>query len=604
MTRIDGIVLYNCLVSGYESVLERKKAINDINVFPVPDGDTGNNMAATFRSMTQLEGVSRSASRTLSAAADRALSGARGNSGIIIAQFVNALAAACGERDRMTTREFGSALREAAAATYRALESPREGTILTVLAAWAGEMERLAHVLHDAERVFIEALETAREALAKTPEQLEALKTAHVVDAGASGFVAFLEGIARMIATGQVPRRERIARETEMTETVHDLPEGADAIPYRYCTEALLLREPGERDQNAAPMASIAESLRTLGDSLVVVDGRGKTRVHVHTDEPARVMAILRAYGRIVEQKVDNMRVQYAASRHPVSKTAILTDSIADIPLDLVERYQIHVIPMRILWGDNEYLDRLTLTGEDFYRLLDADGEYPGSSVPDPGRVEQVFSWIAGHYESVVAISVGKRLSGCWQVFENAAAKLRERGIPVTVVDSRLNSAAQGLAVLSAARDAEEGMSHEKIAERLFATIARARIFVSVASLRSMVRGGRVSALKGFVATVLNLKPIVSLDREGRGIAYGASLSQGASLRKIIALVEKKRDSLRRYAVVHADAPARAARFAADLERELGRAPEYVVEISPVIALHAGKGAVAVAYLEDPSIGG
>ncbi len=599
MTRIDGIVLYNCLVSGYESVLERKKAINDINVFPVPDGDTGNNMAATFRSMTQLDGVSRSASRTLSAAADRALSGARGNSGIIIAQFVNALAAACGERDRMTMRELGSALREAAAATYHALENPREGTILTVLAAWAGEMERLAHVLHDAERVFIEALGAAREALAKTPEQLEALKTAHVVDAGASGFVAFLEGIARMIATGKVPKRAESARETEMTETVHDLPEGTDTITYRYCTEALLLRAPGERGANAPPKVSIAESLRTFGDSLVIVEGREKTKVHVHTDEPAKVMAILRAYGRIVEQKVDDMRVQYASSRHPVSKTAILTDSIADIPLDLVERYRIHVIPMKILWGENEYLDRLTLTGDDFYRLLDAEGEYPGSSVPDPGRVDQVFSWLASHYDSIVAITVGKRLSGCWQVFENAAAKLRASGVSVTVVDSRLNSAAQGLAVLSAARDAEAGMSHERIAERLDATIARARIYVSVASLRSMVRGGRVSALKGFVATVLNLKPIVSLDSEGRGIAYGASLSQRASLRKIVALVGRKKGSILRYAVVHANAPEKATRLATDLERELGRGPEYVVGISPVIALHAGKGAVAVAYIGD-----
>jgi DegV family protein with EDD domain len=603
VTRIDGIVLYNCIVSGYESVLERKKAINDINVFPVPDGDTGSNMAATFRSMTQLEGVSRSASRTLSAAADRALSGARGNSGIIIAQFVNELAVACGERDHMTTRELGSALREAAAATYRALENPREGTILTVLDAWASEMERLARVLHDAERVFLEALAAAREALARTQEQLEALRNAHVVDAGASGFVAFLEGIARMIATGKVPERAEIAREIEMDESVHALPESVETITYRYCTEALLLRAPGARDGEGATKAAIAEGLKSLGDSLVVVEGREKTKVHVHTDEPAKVMAVLRSYGRIVEQKVDNMRVQYAASSHPISKTAILTDSIADIPPDIMERYQIHVISMKILRGENEYLDRLTLTNEDFYRLLDDEGEYPGSSIPDPGRVDQAFSWLASHYDSIVAISVGRRLSGCWQVFENAAAKLRERGFPVTVVDSRLNSAAQGLAVLSAARDAEAGMGHEEIAKRLYATIARARIFVSVATLRSMVRGGRVSALKGFVATVLNLKPIVTLDSEGRGIAYGASLSQLASLRKIVALTEKKRGSISHYAVVHANAPEKAARLAADLERKLGQEPAYIVEISPVIALHAGRGAVAVAYIENEATG-
>lgn len=597
ITRIDGIVLYNCFVSGYESVLERKKILNDINVFPVADGDTGNNMTATLYSMTQAEGVSRSASRTLYAVADRALSGARGNSGIIIAQFVNALAAACGERNRLTMREFGAALKEASRATYRAIESPREGTILTVLAAWASEMERLAQLVQGAERVFLEALKAAREALEKTTEQLEPLKRAQVVDAGASGFVAFLEGIARMIATGVIPKRSEVERETDIAEIDHDLPESGDSIPFRYCAEALLRRPSSGRSETKAPAMAISEALKTLGDSIVVVDGRERTKVHVHTDEPAKVMSILSAYGRIVEQKADNMRVQYAASHRPISKTAILTDSIADIPLEFIERYQIHVIPMRILWGDDEYLDRITMTDEIFYRLLEERAEYPGSSVPDPGRVDQVLSWLVGHYESIIAITVGKRLSGCWQVIENGAKKLRAAGYPIAVIDSRLNSAAQGLAVLSAAIDAESGMGYGEIAERLAGTIERARIFVSVATLRSMVRGGRVSPLKGFLATVFNLKPIVSLDAEGKGIALGASFSQGASLRKIVARVGENRDSIRRYAVVHANAPTRAERLARELEATLGYKPEYVSAISPVIALHAGSGAVAVAYI-------
>jgi DegV family protein with EDD domain len=308
-------------------------------------------------------------------------------------------------------------------------------------------------------------------------------------------------------------------------------------------------------------------------------------------------MATLSAYGRIVEQKVDNMRVQYAASHRPISKTAILTDSIADIPLELVERYQIHVLPMKIIWGEEEYLDRLTMTDKTFYRSLKERKDYPGSSAPDPGRGDQVLSWLSGKYDSIIAISVGKNLSGCWQVLENCANKLRDTGYSVTVVDSRLNSAAQGLAVLSAAMDAENGLEHGVIAERLAATITRARIFVSVASLRSMVRGGRVSALKGFVATALNLKPIVSLDPEGRGKATGTSFSQDASMRKIIRSVRENTGGIRRYAVVHANASERANRFADELEEALGFKSEYVTEISPVIALHAGEGAVAVAYV-------
>jgi len=591
MTRINGIALYNCFVSGYESLLMEKKRINDINVFPVADGDTGNNMASTLYAITQIPEVSPSASRTLAVIADRALSGARGNSGIIIAQFLNGLASECADREYLTAREIGAALRKASASTYRAVENPREGTLITVLRVWSEEMERLAHIARDVRCVFADALTAAREALEKTTEQLDALKKARVVDAGASGFVAFLEGIARMIATGSVPA-SRVSRQVEsMEESAHDIPEDVGAVTYAYCTEALLVR------RTPSPEIPLRESLKKLGDSLIVSEGLEKTKVHIHTDEPARVFLILRDYGKIVEQKVDDMRLQFAATHHPVSRIAIVTDSIADIPRELVERYQIHVIPTKILWGDDEYLDRLTITADTFYPYLDERPEYPGSSVPDPRRVEQVFSWLSAHYESIVAISVGKRLSGCWQVMESAARRLRDGGYPIAVIDSRLNSAAQGLVALSAAESAACGQPFEGIVALANDAIARARIFVSVATFKYMVRGGRVSALKGFIAAVTNLKPIVSLDSEGKGIAFAASFSQNGSKRKILRHVAKNRAAISRYAVVHAAAPELAREYARELEALLGKAPEYVMEISPAVGIHAGIGAVAVAYL-------
>lgn len=587
-------MLYNCFVSGYESVLEHKKRINDINVFPVADGDTGNNMASTLFSITQIPEVSPSAARTLAVIADRALSGARGNSGIIIAQFLNGLAAECAGLETLTAREFGAALRNASASAYRAVEEPREGTLITVLRVWAEEMERLANFAHDVRTVFTQSLERAREALSNTTEQLEALRKANVVDAGASGFVAFLEGIARMIATGAVPKRNP-ARAMDAGEEIGlDIGESAEAITKTYCTEALLLRNDGRPADGGEALRA---ELRPLGDSLIVSVGPEKTKIHIHTDDPARVFFLLREHGRIIEQKVDDMRLQYAAVHDPVSRTAILTDSIADIPRELIERYQIHVIPMKILWGEDEYLDRVTITPETFYPYLDERKEYPGSSIPDPRRVEQVLSWLSSHYESIIAIPVGKRLSGSWQVMENAAKKLTAEGYHITVVDSRLNSAAQGLTVLSAAEDAEAGLSHEAIVDRLAERIARARIFVSIATFKYMVRGGRVSALKGFIAAIANLKPIVSLDREGKGIAFAASFSRGGSKKKILRHVAKNRELIARYAVVHAGAPELAGEYARELASILGKECEYIMEISPAVGLHAGKGAVAVAYI-------
>lgn len=591
ITRINGLALYDCFVSGYESVLEHRNRINDINVFPVADGDTGNNMASTLYSITQIPEVPRSASRALAVIADRALSGARGNSGIIIAQFLNGLAESCADREWLSARDVGAALRNASASAYRAMENPREGTLITVLRVWSEEMDRLALVARDMRRIFSEALRAARGALERTTDQLDALRNANVVDAGASGFVAFLEGIARMLATGSRPRVRAPAREEGEAECAHDIPAAAGDIPFAYCAEALLVRD------GAAPTVTIRAALAPLGDSLIVSEGRERTKVHLHTNEPARAFFLLRAYGRIVEQKVDDMRLQFAAVHRPLSRVAIVTDSIADIPRELLDRHQIHVVPMTILWGDDSYLDRLTIAPETLYPYLDGRAEYPSTSLPDQRRVEQVFSWLSAHYDSIIAIAVGKALSGCYQVMERAASKLREGGYPVSVVDSRLNSAAQGLAVLSAAEDAERGLDRDEILERLEGTISRARILVSVATFRYMVRGGRVSALKGFVAAVVNLKPIVSLDRAGRGIAFAASFSQRGSMKRILSHVRRNRASVSRYAVVHALAPGLAAEYAREIADILGRDPEYVMEISPAVGIHAGKGAVAVAYL-------
>ncbi len=593
VARLNGFILYDGFLSGYENLAKEKKRINEINVFPVPDGDTGTNMVSTFHSTLQVPRVTRSLSDTLGHIADRALSGARGNSGIILAQFLNGLARECVGRETMSTGEFALALKNAAALTYGAVENPREGTLLTLLRVWSEEMHRLGAKIHDFGELMLEAAHTARRALEDTKEQLEELRTARVVDAGASGFVAFIEGICRMILTGERPegRKRMILSAPPAEEAGHEVPDDGVPLSFRYCTEALL----GAR----VPAQELREALTGSGDSLVISEGRDKTRIHVHTDDPAGIFLRLRDFGSIIEQKVDDMHLQREAVHRRVSPVAIVTDSIADLPRELADRYQVHVIPQKILWGKDEYLDRVTITPETFYPYLDAREDYPGSSVPDPRRVEQVFSWLSTHYDSIVAIPVGKALSGTWKVMDNAAKGLRDGGYPVSVIDSRLNSAAQGLAVLAAAEDAARGLGRDEILERLERRIAGAKIFVSVATFKYMVRGGRVSALKGFIAALANLKPIISLDGAGKGIAFGASFSSAGSRKKMLGIVAKNAPRIGRYAVVHASSPDLAHKMAADIEGVLGKKAEFVSEISPAVGIHAGIGAVAVAWLPD-----
>lgn len=596
ITALNGYYLYNSFISGYDHIAKEKNYLNDINVFPVADGDTGNNMVSTFYASVRIKKVSGSLSATLGQIADRTLAGARGNSGIIIAQFINSFAAACGSREKITTPEFGSALLKAFDSTWSSIENPKEGTILTLMREWSSEIHGLSDRIHDFSELFLKSLSRAHDVLLQTTAQLDVLKKANVVDAGASGFMSFLNGIARMLQTGVVPE---IQTDDIIFSEVSDENHGSGSfsadIPYRYCTEALISRKNNDSDQ-------LKKDLSGLGDSLIVSKGRSMTKIHIHTNEPSELFFRIRDYGTIVEQKADDMILQFNAVHNPVSDVAIVTDSIADIPNQIIDRYQIHVIPQTIIWGEDEYLDRITITGKTLYPYLDERSDYPGSSAPDPARVRQMFSWLASHYKSIIAIPVSRNMSATWQVMNTEAEKLRAKGYPAAVIDSRLNSAAQGLLVVSAARDAAEGFAHSDIIERTQKKIKRISIYVSVSTFKYMVRGGRITRLKGLIGTAANLKPIVSIDEQGRGIAFGASFSQNGSRKKIMKKLRNEKDNIEQYAVVHAAALDRAAVFVENLRAITGMEPEYVMEISPIVGIHAGIGAVAVACVYKESI--
>jgi DegV family protein with EDD domain len=500
--------------------------------------------------------------------------------------------------------EFALAVRNAAAETARALENPREGTLITVLRVWSEEICRLASLADDFRHLLLRGMDSARAALEETRHQLAILAKANVVDAGASGFVSFLEGVARLAETGQVPRvPESGIGAKDDTELYGRETHDSDApMTYRYCTEALIQHHALDSATGELFRAKIRERIAPLGDSLVVSGGREKTRVHIHTDAPDALYPILAAYGQLIEQKADDMRLQRAAAHAPLSRVAIVTDSIADIPAEIAERLQIHVIPQRILRGPEEFLDRLTITTKTLRQLIESDGDFPGSSAPEPKRVAHTFAWISAHYESLIAIPVARAQSVTWQVMENAARALRQAGFPATAVDSRLNSAALGLVVIAAAEDAANGFSEAEILARLDSAISRTRIFVSVVTFRNMIRGGRIGAIKGWLATLSGLKPVVSLDAEGKGIASGASFSVSGSRKRIFRALRREKGAISRYAVVHAGVPERAAAWAADLTSILGKSPDYVMEIAPSVALHAGHGAVAVAYIREEPV--
>jgi fatty acid kinase len=302
VTRCGGKTFVEFLIAGTYFLRKYRSVVNDLNVFPVPDGDTGTNMFLTVRA-AMIE-ARRSASDKLSvvaaAAAQGSLMGARGNSGVIISQMFRGFAHAVRHRDFIETLDLAVAMNDAVHAARHALLKPVEGTILSVASAAAASAFKAGVQETDFFTVLHAVVDASNAALEKTPEQLPVLKEAKVVDAGGQGFVYFLEGALRMLP-GRAPYTTAFPRRP-LRRTTFTARQKVEE--HRFCTEFVLTSD-------AISEHRLRSMLAEHGDSLIVAGGDGALRVHIHTDYPNKVMDMAREYGELSKTKVDNMEEQH-----------------------------------------------------------------------------------------------------------------------------------------------------------------------------------------------------------------------------------------------------------------------------------------------------
>ncbi len=299
---LDGRGYAKFLAAGTYFLRKYRQVLNDLNVFPVPDGDTGTNMYLTVRSAT-LEAAKlrdRPISEVAARAAEGSLMGARGNSGVIISQMLRGFAHHVRHRAEIDTFVLATGMREAAAAARQALMRPVEGTIISVADAAADAAYHLALKERDFYRFVTGVLRAANEALDRTPEQLPALKEAGVVDAGGAGFVYFLEGISSFLPDVKVratafPRRP--VRQSVFTP--HQV-----VGENKYCTEFVI-------EQASIGVHDLRHLLEPRGESLLVIGAEPTIKVHLHTDNPEKIKEIAGKYGMLTRVKVDNMEQQH-----------------------------------------------------------------------------------------------------------------------------------------------------------------------------------------------------------------------------------------------------------------------------------------------------
>lgn len=308
-TAFDAQCFRRLVLSGAECLEANADAINALNVFPVPDGDTGINMTLTLRAATSAD-VPDAASATVgsmsSAIARGALLGARGNSGVIFSQFMKGLAGGLAECERADGAAFATALQAAADAGYQAVGNPVEGTMLSVMRA-AAEAVHPPDGTADAPDVLRAAYEAAERALAYTPEQLPILKQAGVVDAGGQGVVAFLAGMVNFVSEEQIVLRITAPEgglESAAANVSHEFLEHTEEEMYGYCTQFVVQGEGLDPDTVRERVMAMAASTVVVGDDRVV-------RVHAHAEDPGPLLSMGAALGALDQINIQNMDLQH-----------------------------------------------------------------------------------------------------------------------------------------------------------------------------------------------------------------------------------------------------------------------------------------------------
>lgn len=308
--KITGSLFQRMVIEGALAIAEKKEAANELNVFPVPDGDTGTNMYMTMHAAQ--EEMERLTEPTLRKAVDQTASallrGARGNSGVILSLLFRGMAKKLREKEEAGGCDFALALREGVDTAYKAVMKPAEGTILTVTRVSAQHAVELcqADPQLSVEQVFSAVLERGQTALQETMSQNPVLEKAGVVDAGGFGFLTIFEG---MFDAFRGIHKERVIEEAPAAKSAADFSAIADEdITFTYCTEFIAERK--DKARNVGRMRSL---LSEIGDSLVVVEDDDIVKVHVHTDQPNKALEEGLKFGPLLTVKIENMRQQHTA---------------------------------------------------------------------------------------------------------------------------------------------------------------------------------------------------------------------------------------------------------------------------------------------------
>ena len=581
--------LKKMMLLSYQKIEGHKEEINKINVFPVPDQDTGNNMAKTLagvkgaienRNFKDLDEISE-------AALDGALTAAQGNAGVIYVGFLAGFLPIL-DKNPVNAKKLALAFEKGAERARQSIQNPKEGTILDVIDAATQTFKKEAEKEKDLVKIFKSAVEKAKEALLATREKMEIFRKANVVDAGGLAYLMILE--SHLEALEGEKKEEK--KEEKPSEKVRRF---IQTLSYRY--EVVSLIENPRFEEKV-----IQEKLKNLGDSIDIVRIGDKMKIHIHTDSPDEVKKIMREAGQILSLREEDMAKE-VVGEESVRKVSIgiVTEDVADLPAKVAERYQIEIVPLIVDWPEGE-----NLPGENIYqKMREADRQgikaFPKTSQAIPKSYLEAFQKQLQKFDKVLSITITSKLSGCYSSAIQARSMVRnpER---IFVLDSLNATSGQGLLVLRAIELIQEQREISEVLDELKSLILKTHLWVILEDPKWLEAGGRASKSQtNWVRRMkkINLHPLITI-KDGMvakgGVIFAKDMAE-ALFKKISKESQKARKQGKRIRVIigQADNPEGAEKLRKMLKEIKAEVP-FISLGSPVVCAHAGPGTLIAAW--------
>ncbi len=589
---IELSLFQSAIRQGIEELIANEAAINQVNFFPVSDHDTGTNLSLSLTAAREVSGHYEDYKAYLDALSSSVFDNARGNSGVLFSIFITGLALKAQALKALTISQLAGILENASAYLYQQIEDVVDGSMVSFIKDFAEAFNNECGKNNPKGMRFQTVLGMLETSLNATEWQNPLLKKNGVIDAGALGAFFFFKGFFQVLA-GLKTNKVVDDRENAPQEAISEHHCLKEKPKYRYCTEAKLVIERG--------MVHRAKCLiKSYGDSVLFNEQHHLLRFHVHANDTIGLFDKLSQIAVIKSPKVDDMLRQYQAGLKKQS-IALVTDTSADLCPEILERYQVHQIPISVNHEPHEYLDGFSIDGDTLYKKLDAGVKYPTTATPSLGVIRQKINYLKAHYQHILLISISGQLSGTFQAMQKVVGDDKQ----CVVVDSFKTSGAQGLLIDYAGSLIEKGLPFDEVVQKVEARRQDLRTYMVLKNPQGLVRSGRLSKMKGALATLTNVKPVLSLDDHGAVAMLDKTHSQRKAKGKLMHYMNEaiSAQGLDKYMLLHVNALEEATSIASDMREAFKQAPLSIQSVSPAIGLHTGEGVIAVAMiLKDKSL--